>query len=368
MRTQPAYRPAASGTDYGARPSRFRSALDGYPVQHQTTRMISQQTEIEPEPVPLPSGQSAAVFEDGAFGDMEGYGCGAACDSRGPCLEFEEMYAMYAFRYWFRNVSIFAGVHGFKSAVDAGSNGNFGLNEGINLGGALGDPWGFGYQIGVAGYQSNISGQMPNGNVRRGPGFPRDQLFVTAGLFRRAACGGFQGGVAFDTLQDNYYDKATLKQIRSELSYVFAGGTEIGYFGAYGTGDDAYFLYGRTVVFEPTDMYAAFIRRQFQFGGEGRFWGGATGNGDGILGVDLRMPLTYGWAVENRMTYLIPREHHGGTGPQREAWGLTVQLVWTPGDRRKCGSDQCFRPLFNVADNATFLMTNRHPDQGMRTN
>ena len=32
-------------------------------------------------------------------------------------------------------------------------------------------------------------------------------------------------------------------------------------------------------------MFTVYLRHEFQNGGEGRIWGGATGNGDGILGA-----------------------------------------------------------------------------------
>ena len=41
----------------------------------------------------------------------------------------------------------------------------------------------------------------------------------------------------------------------------------------------------------PTDMFILYLRRNFENGGDGRLWGGVTGNGDGLLGVDLWVPL-----------------------------------------------------------------------------
>lgn len=39
----------------------------------------------------------------------------------------------------------------------------------------------------------------------------------------------------------------------------------------------------------------------------------------------------------------------------RESWNVGVSVVWTPcGRSSKCGQDYS-RPLFNVADNGTFL-------------
>ena len=57
-----------------------------------------------------------------------------------------------------RGLSIFAGADAFKGPLDRGTNGNFGLNEGLNLARPLGDPWGCGYQLGVNFVQSDFSG------------------------------------------------------------------------------------------------------------------------------------------------------------------------------------------------------------------
>ncbi len=210
---------------------------------------------------------------------------------------------------WLRDLSIFAGGDAFKGPLDHGHNGNFGLNEGLNLAGPLGDPWGCGYQIGANFVQSDFSGTttvtIDDHNIRAAD---RHQYFLTAGIFRRAICGGLQGGVAFDFLRDDYYDQSDLKQLRSETALVLDDVYEIGYYGAYGLGTDRV-IDGRL---DPTDMFVAFVRRNFENGGDGRIWGGVTGNGDGLLGADLWVPLGRGFALENRINYLVPE-----TGPRR---------------------------------------------------
>ena len=202
-----------------------------------------------------------------------------------------------------------------------GANGNFGINEGLNLARPLGDPWGCGYQIGANFVQSDFSGASvvtADGLNLRAPF--RKQYFVTAGIFQRAICRGFQWGVAYDYLHDIYYENANLQQIRSETGLVLDKTYEIGYYGAYGVGDDKdRVINGRL---DPTDMFVLFIRRNFENGGDGRIWGGATGNGDGLLGADLWVPLGKGFALENRINYMIPKQGRGDTAQTRESWGL----------------------------------------------
>jgi hypothetical protein len=106
---------------------------------------------------------------------------------------------------------------------------------------------------------------------------------------------------------------------------------------------------------DATDMFAMYIRRNFSNGGDGRIWAGATGNGDGLVGIDLWIPLGKGWAIENRFNYMIPKEGRDVAQP-KESWGLVMQLVWYPGQNAKCQQQNPYRPLFNVADNSLFMV------------
>jgi len=257
----------------------------------------------------------------------------------------------------FRDLSVFGGVDGFKGPLDRGTNGNFGLNEGLNWAGPLGDPWGCGFQIGANFVQSNFSGAptftIGNENNRYVFHAPyRRQVFVTAGIFRRAEVGQIQWGVAFDYLSDDYYEKTDMKQIRSETGYILTDRFEIGYFGAYGLGTERV-IDGRL---DTTDMFALYVRRNFENGGNGRIWAGATGYGDGLLGADLWIPLGGNWALENRANYMIPKQGASETGQPRETWGLVMQLVWYPGQSANCMARNVYRPLFGVADNSLFMV------------
>lgn len=258
-----------------------------------------------------------------------------------------------------RGLSVFVGGDAFKGPPDRGTNGNFGLNEGLNLAGPLGDPWNFGYQVGANFVQSNFSGtpETDFGNYRVQPA-DRHQTFLTAAIFRRALCGGLQGGVAFDYLRDDYYEQADLRQIRSETGWVIDDRYEIGYYGAYGVGS-ARAWDGQL---DPTDMFLLYVRRNFENGGDGRIWGGTTGNGDALLGAEIWVPLGKGFAIENRINYLIPKVNHGESAQPHESWGLTIQLVWYPGKMALCQHQNPYRAMFNVADNSLF-MVDRLTDQ-----
>lgn len=257
--------------------------------------------------------------------------------------------------------SFFAGIHGFKGPVDLGQNGNFGFHEGLNFGGPLGDPWGFGYQLGAQAVHSDLAGfrvDPANGGPLDSNG--RDQIFFTGGIFRRAVCGGFQSGVVFDYLHDSYYDKADLRQIRSETSYVFRNRvSEIGYWGAYGINRERFVIPTRPAEFvflQPNDIFAGFYRRHFSGGGQGRLWAGATGEGQAIIGGEATVPLGTSWALENNFVYVIPKTSAANGGQVEEHWSVTINLVWYPGRAARSVFKDPFHPLLGVGDNSAFLI------------
>ena len=60
-------------------------------------------------------------------------------------------------------------------------------------------------------------------------------------------------------------------------------------------------------------------------------WAGWAGEGDGIFGGELSMPLSNCWGVRGIFNYLIPDENGVASIPE-EAWGIGISLVWYPGE------------------------------------
>ncbi len=282
-------------------------------------------------------------------------GIPAECDEIdvGPDTPWDESLK----RWWTRDLEIFAGVHGFKGPLDQGRNGNFGFHEGFNFGAPLGI-FDWGWQIGAEATQSNFSGD----DAVDPSSADRNQFFVTGGMFKRAHEWGFQWGVVYDWLHDDYYVQTNMKQIRSDTSFLFPGGMhEIGYFGAYGTGGGNWVLIDRPlqnfIVMESTDVFAGYYRRYFDGGGDGRIWLGVSGHGDGIVGGEIRVPMGKNWELENRFNYLIPKQGSGTGAETQESWGVTIDLVFYVGHPARCERYHPYRPMLNVADN-TLFMTN----------
>jgi hypothetical protein len=183
---------------------------------------------------------------------------------------------------------------------------------------------------------------------------------LTGGLFHRAVGSGWQSGVAFDYLHDNYYPLADLKVIRSETSYVLNQWHEIGYWGAYAVGGGPIDITARLTTFlEPNDLFHVFYRRHFTGGGQGRIWLGVSGRSDLLFGADCTVPLGTDWALENNFGYLLPQQGLGAAGQDREVWAVSIQLVWYPGRASRSIFDDPWQPVLNVADNSVFMVNRR---------
>jgi hypothetical protein len=240
---------------------------------------------------------------------------------------------------------VFGGVQGFTGPANRDGAGSFGFHEGFNWGSSL---CGCGaFQVGSNWTQSNLDGNFLTDESR-------DQVFVTGGWFRRCDM-GFQGGVVFDWLHDEWDYEVDLAQLRAELSWKCCQ-DDFGAWVAIGINDgDTDTGIGPAAHWEVNDMYALFWRRQFQCGGEGRAFGGFTNNGQGLVGADTFVPLNPCWSLRSSFLYLIPNDSNQDPIPDsiEETWNVSVSLVWTPFARPGCGPNYC-RPLFNVADNGSF--------------
>jgi len=385
-------RPAdAVATDEPAGPGRAPGLTwkrDAYPVRQTSVHESDARVSIRepaltaPEVIPAPEGvgpdqvsSDARMFAprfpasaEGPLEPMPGGEYGQPCDTCAPCdacTPWRDGEGGCGFgpcdlvcRVLGR-MSFFGGIHGFKGPVDVGQNGNFGFHEGLNFGAPLGDPWGYGFQLGFQAVHSNFSGfqiDAPN-NAAVAASQTRRQFFFTGGLFRRVDA-GFQWGAVFDYVHDTYYDQTDLRQVRSETAFVFGEGChELGYWGAYGVNVDRFRLpAGNYVFLQPNDVFAGFYRRHFSGGGQGRLWGGATGMGQAIIGGEATVPLGTNWALENNFVYVIPKNSAANGGQREETWSVTISLVWYPGRPARTVFSDRYQPLLGVGDNSALLI------------
>jgi hypothetical protein len=282
--------------------------------------------------------------------DVGGPQCAPGCTSSccAPCCP-DPCHSVW------ENLQLFGGVQAFKSEVDQGLNGNFGFQEGGNWGGALFEYGGVGAQVGAQVVQSNLGESYYFEDNRI-------QFFFTSGLFHRPFDNhGWQGGVVFDWLHDDYYVQMDVAQIRGELSWLSCGHHEFGAWVAIGTTSDTKFstINNDLVSWEPIHLYSLFYRRYFDNGSVGRFSAGSTGEGQGLLSADVMAPLTQNWALSTGATYIMGRNDPAPEEALTEAWGLSICLVWYPGYKTPCSSKNPYRPLFNVVDNSSMLLRYR---------
>lgn len=309
-----------------------------------------------------------SFFDDPyAYEDCEDFCCLPMCDLDGRmCAWLRQFGRPYYGWKWYRDFTASAGVTSFTNPTDLGINGNYGVNEYLNWAMPFWNALGVGWQVGARGVQTNFQPTTLTVNGQTLTKGSRDQVFVTTGFFTRAFEGrGLQGGAVYDYLSDGWYTDKNLAQIRSELSYVW-GYHEFGYWGAHNVTEQLGIFTPKSqtpVTGTTLDLYTGFYRLHFGDANEWRVWGGASGNGDGLVGSSMRAPMSRSFALEGTFTYLIPKQSERALvrdidanvtyGPA--AWNVSVNLVYYPAGRSRRSLASPYRPLFDVADNGSMI-------------
>jgi hypothetical protein len=314
-----------------------------------------------------PSQLHVESFYDDPFACEESPGFLTCCPHDGRiCAWLRQFGRPYYGWRWYRDFTAGAGITAFQNQTNFGLLGNYGTNEYVNWAMPFWNAFGVGWQIGARGVQSNF--QQPTLNDSSGlqtPGRSRDQVFVTTGFFTRAFEGrGLQGGAVYDYLSDSYFENVDVSQIRGELSYVW-GYHELGFWGAFNAMEQKGMFSparGTPGVASTVDLYTAFYRLHFGDANEARVWGGASGNGQGVVGSTIRAPMSRSLAMEGTFTYLLPdKSQTVQLDPTTSvtfapsAWNLSVNLVWYPAGRARRSLASPYRPLFDVADNGSMI-------------
>lgn len=271
--------------------------------------------------------------------------------------------------HWNR-FDFFGGVQGYKgplnfantSLTDRNGSGSFGFYQGFNHGRGL-KGWCKSFdlaaQFGVRTTQSNLSGAEFTDETR-------NQVFVTGGLFRRVDY-GLQYGLVVDYLNQDWYFNGHLTQLRGELSWRGQNNCHLGGFqfmtslsndsSVTTVRDQSNNVFNSNVAFESTDQYRFFYRRLLKHNGQWSAFAGWTGQDDALLGADFSLPVRPRVALAGGVTYMIPEQGDGNGGNEEEGWNLSLGLIFRPGGHN--GAGRYNRPLFDVADNGTFLVDRR---------
>lgn len=284
-----------------------------------------------------------------AYG-QNAYGYGTQC---------EQGYCDGLFAGFFQNTQLSAGFDGMRSPLDFENAGNYGADLAINWGSVRPIFGGLHAQAGGRGVFTDLNGVEANGFSEENN---RTQAFWTAGVYFRAnqfSTDGLSFGVVYDSLTENYYRDYDLQQLRTELSYTFGGQLTLGFRGAFGLNDgwcDLVRMDDDLTVeakVSSVDYYTGFMRWAFAQGGEATVYGGVTEWSEGLVGGSVEAPLTDCFALKCSGVYVFPNER-GLNDREEESWSMSMGLVWYLDGGARNGATSP-RPLFDVADNGSFL-------------
>jgi hypothetical protein len=182
-------------------------------------------------------------------------------------------------------------------------------------------------------------------------------LFVTAGVFRRVDY-GIQMGVVGDFLRDEWISEADLAQVRGDIGWVYPGGNTFGFRFAIGTKDDVTSGTVNGVTFnnliaDAIDNYRFYYRVVASNCGQCDLFGGWSDDSSGVLGLDYDMPINGILGMQSGFTYFIPETPEGTSTSSQDSWNIYVGFSIRPQGPAWYGNYD--RPLFNVADNGTFV-------------
>ncbi|MCA9138810.1 MAG: hypothetical protein KDB00_18690 [Planctomycetales bacterium] len=242
------------------------------------------------------------------------------------------------------------------TGTDRSGTGSFGFYEGFNKGTSLSF---FGtdlaWQSGVRFTQNNLSGSGFTDETRT-------QTFLTSGFFRTVDY-GFQYGLVLDYLYEDWYYRGDLIQLRGELGWVLRNSHVCGFKFAVAVDDDMATtsvkdntgnVVRNNINFESIDQYRIFYRQRLARCGSCEGFAGWTDNSDGLIGMDLDLPIHGNLLWNTSATYLIPNESNLNGGNQEEGWNLAIGFTYRPGGLGR--GSRYTRPLLKVADNGSMMV------------
>lgn len=350
-------------------PARFNQAAGQYGTQNLRTAQLIDETIIDPGSpivgsVMSPGGE---IIDGGctSCGEVGGYFddqcCGRGGCAPGPCW-------ITGFGNILRNGEYFAGATAFRSGLFS--------TPGVTTGQLSSDPsHGFyeGFNFGVplcrltCGLLSGQFGLRATQTNFRGAEFTpqdRNQIFLTAGLYRRVDY-GIQGGLVIDYLSEEWFTETLeVSQIRGDLAWVYPSGSTMGFRFAtnveMGTSNGVFAGNAFTNALTSTESnYRFYYRCEKQEGGFCDGYLGWTDSQQTVLGLDFDMPVRERAALQAGFTYYlnddgVPANSGFEGGNIGEAYNFYLGFVLRPRGRSHYRSYD--RPLFTVADNGTMLL------------
>ncbi len=264
--------------------------------------------------------------------------------------------------YTLQNTQFEVGVLGFRNPVNLIDQGNFGVDLNLNWSTPSKILWGLSGQAG-----GRISGTTLSGKIE-GYNFSQDrtQFFLTTGFFYRDPANCWQMGAVYDSMRDSNYEKYTLGQARVEISRKICTDLDFGFRGAFAINDKLVNLWSfnsnnqKLDTIEdhlaPVSWYTGFFRKYFECGGEGMIFCGATEYGDTMAGGQMEVPISNNASLRNSCTYVFNNSKSGKSNTFFEnTWSFSASFVFYLGGNSRESMKNPLRPLFEVADNGSFL-------------
>jgi hypothetical protein len=254
-------------------------------------------------------------------------------------------------RFW-ENLTGFYEYSAFKGPLDLdGLNGNFGSRAGLFGSVPVYAPLGIAAQLGGSYGWYDWKGSQYTGDDER------NQNFITAGLFRRAACRGFNFGAVYDWLLDDYYSDFHFEQVRAAASYSLSPTNEFGVWAAIPTRKDSATVGTPPVnnTFAPVLQGNAYWRKVWtDRASTTTFLGWCEEPNDFSYGSSAQFALNDFLAVNGGFQYIWPGSG-SNTGREEEIWTVSFGLVFYPGTALTAATSS-LRPLLAMPDNGNFAI------------
>jgi hypothetical protein len=196
---------------------------------------------------------------------------------------------------WFDNLDLFLGLDGSKQPQDFGVNAHFGGRFAVNFGFPLIEELGLGGQVGTALNQTHNAVQVFE---RLGESTDRFQVFTTLGLFQRTSL-GLNWAIAYDFLDQQYFDRFDLGQWRGRFGYELGPNDEVGIRVALSGRRDGGFFNKVPVTLDPITQGTIFWQHIFPSRAKTTFWAGlAEGHSQANIALGdtapIRVPFVFG--------------------------------------------------------------------------
>jgi hypothetical protein len=261
----------------------------------------------------------------------------------------------------------FAGADAWRGRVDDNLSNNFGTRGGLNAGVVLTD--GISAQLGASCAGYDFHGRETA--IERAA--VEDQVFVTAGVFRRCTClcgnsllDRITWGCVYDHMvADNLgeeSDDLEIGQVRGRVGFVLDYCNEVGLWAASGLEDRR--LTNAGLDARGLDQVNFFWHRKWQYGGDTTLWAGlAEDPGQVTFGCYNEVPLNDRVAMYASFHYILPSTSAQGANDAQNAfseeyWSLSVGFTVYLGGCARSNNVLGHRwmPLLPVADNGSFAL------------